>query len=187
MQVLWTEAEKARAKELDGETEEQAADIINKEFHGRTRVRTGRAIRMMRVRNFPTGRLPRWDIEKETELLWLVRHPDKLSSSQIGRRMGISRMAVIGKCRRMGLFLPNRQVRAWVKPGKAARKKEPQVFDGISDTPEPLTLYTPTQGPVCQCITNDDMKKPEFCGKEVVGRTSWCETHYAEFCNKERT
>lgn len=64
-------------------------------------------------------------------------------------------------------------------------KKEPQVFDGISDTPEPLSLHTPTRASHCQYIYNDDMKNPDFC-KQPQTHDSYCQEHFDLCCPGQR-
>jgi len=58
-------------------------------------------------------------------------------SSEIGDALGCSRMAVIGKARRLGLA--SRKAASWRRAKKIVRRKEPRTHKPKPETPKPVT------------------------------------------------
>lgn len=129
-----------------------------------------------------------WTAEKVQELRDYCGGDEKLSSSQIGRRMGFSRSAIIGKASRMGISLPANNTdyprapcdttasRSKI-PVKKARKHLTQPLPVFSDTLDPITDEIPPRGSQCRFISNQDPRNPDYCpNKKQIG--SYCADHY---------
>lgn len=108
-----------------------------------------------------------WTEERITALrqLW----SDGLSAAEIGRRLDVSKNAVIGKAHRLGL--PSRP--SPIKRGKASAKK-------LTKTTSPTIARNKAQGPTC-CWPFGDPGDPEFhfCGKPALPAKPYCSEHYA--------
>lgn len=138
-----------------------------------------------------------WDDQTKVELLRKL-WADGLSASQIAKHFsGLSRSAVIGKCRRLGLSLgdiqPNRPVRE-PKPRKQRRPSAKPVFNfgslfGAYPSDEPAKPYVPKATEIVTVampllmLTDHRCKFAEgdgpflFCGQPVKPGTSYCPGH----------
>ena len=110
-----------------------------------------------------------WDdaATKRMDKLWA----DGFSGSQIAKKLGISRSAVLGKARRMGL--PARKITQPVLKKKIARKpKSKQVFQGTSDAVIAL------RDDLCK-YPHGEPGKPNFrfCLKPVASESVYCSEH----------
>lgn len=127
-----------------------------------------------------------WSPERENILIECIAK--KMSATQTGELLGITRNACCGKANRMGLkFLS-------IKPKKASKprvKREPR----IDITPKFPYREAPAMAPVieveplnltlwevadnsCRWITNDDMKAALYCGlPQASDGCSWCCSH----------
>lgn len=105
-----------------------------------------------------------WTAEQHNEAVRMRQ--DGLSFAKIGRKIGKSRAAVAGRLWRVSGFI------------KDAKKAGAQAFDGIPDTPEPLSLHTPTRASHCQYpIGNPKKLDFHFCGQPKA-QGSYCQEHY---------
>ena len=96
-----------------------------------------------------------WTPERiaEVERLW----NEGLTTSEIGRRLGISKNAVVGKVHRMGL--PSRQSPIQRKPSKVVLVK----------------------GPTCLWPIGDPVEENfHFCGKAAIESRPYCAEHCAK-------
>ena len=138
-----------------------------------------------------------WTDEKVNMLEALLE--EKLSASQIGERLGVSRNAVIGKAHRLNMKLrprpeasaarrvvrqkPSAPVGLWrdlafVAPirNKSAIPVDPflrpdgQMYNTLSITDRS-----------CKWIVEGHGKNARYCGHEAVPERSWCEYHMTRF------
>ena len=134
-----------------------------------------------------------WTDEKVKMLEALLE--EKLSASQIGERLGVSRNAVIGKAHRLNMKLRPPSI------ASAARRRQkpsaPTVLrtsktmwrDGLPAIPvDPLlrpdgqlydTLSITDRS--CKWIVEGHGKNARYCGQEVAPKWSWCEYHMTRF------
>ena len=112
-----------------------------------------------------------WTREKVAALR--VHWEEGLSATVIGRSLGFSKNAVIGKARRLGL--PSRPSVIRAKPGP--RKKSPKRLD---DAPPRRRDSNGFQPRACQFIkghpSEGDAGK---CGEPVHNGSSYCAEHHA--------
>lgn len=165
--MMWDIEEKRRGRDLcvdRGLSHAAIAEILNKEFHDGEPVRSAKAVRSRRFNPLPRTLVPVAMIDRIRALV-----KEGLSAAEIGRQLGITRNTVIGRCNRAGIALND------------SRERRPDGIRTGSDTPEPLSLHTPTRGSTCQFIHNDDMKKPGFC-KRPKTHDSYCKDHFELCC-----
>lgn len=143
-----------------------------------------------------------WTPERigELEKLWA----EGLSTAEIGRQLGVSKNAVVGKAHRLGL--PGRQSpidakrraakKAAAKPRTApvarkpaptrpqARRPEPQQAAASAPPPRPKRK-TKHSGPACQWPFGDPrLPGFHFCGEPAVPGKPYCDEHCARAYNR---
>lgn len=130
--------------------------------------------------------------ERLDDLRALAAHPDKLSSAEIGRRMGCTRNAIISACHRNGIAMP---IKASVKKHRA-KVRHPNNFAGRnlrrkleSKTIEPeefeiqVADVVPLNIPLDE-LPNNGCHYPYgdgpflFCGHPVRDGSSYCPAHH---------
>jgi GcrA cell cycle regulator len=135
----------------------------------------------------------RWTAERDAELTRLAA--ENLTYSQIGKQLGISKNAAIGRARRLGLprryNLPSkphiaktksvrvRELVAAVAPHLAAAR-----VNAVAPQTSPLPPLSSAEG--CRFITAPDylalIRDGKYdkihCGKPRVDGHSWCAEHY---------
>lgn len=111
-----------------------------------------------------------WTEERITEIsrLW----NEGLTTAEIGKNLGVSKNAVIGKAHRLGL--PPR-------PSPIKRVASPRV---PRPTPKTVVTVRPTvvsgTGPGCKWPFGHPGESDfHFCGKPSLGGKSYCSEHYA--------
>lgn len=170
MKVKWTVEEKRRGREMSKEREGQyatIAGILNKEFHGGVGVRSAKAVKARRFTGISTPPVPTKAIEAIRPLA-----AKGLSAAQIAKELGVTRNTIIGRCSRASI------------PLQAQGGRPPSTALGLAgpDTPEPLSLPTPTRASHCQYPIGDP-KEPgfHFCGQPKA-QGSYCQEHF-ELCH----
>lgn len=126
--------------------------------------------------------------------LWLEGY----SGSEIGKHMGCSRNAIIGKIHRLGLGQNGRKKRPDnkvppPKPGKMPilfRSKpikkmvvKPEVPKPV-EAPPVVPLYIPLvelENSQCHAIVEHNAGGARYCGHATVKDTSWCEYHFEQY------
>ena len=109
----------------------------------------------------------------------------------IARRLGISRIAAIGKAKRLKLSsscdIGGQDAAALpcVQPTVERVPAVPHLAFRCEPIPaavsrDPLNLsIDDLKFFHCRYITNDDMQSPTYCGRDTVAGTSWCAFHLA--------
>jgi hypothetical protein len=132
-------------------------------------------------------RWTRWTGEEVARLLALVEEDRSRSGSDLGRIFGVSRCSIIGKLRRLGVFLTPKSAAG--KPVKINRKASPEVVNQaprvVEDLAEsgPVTIAGLDFTAHCRFVLGerrDDL--PLYCGKARqvpgdCGLNVYCEEH----------
>jgi GcrA cell cycle regulator len=129
-----------------------------------------------------------WTAKRVAELRRLMT--DGLSFSRIAARLKISRNAVIGKARRLGV----------AQPAKSSRQGSSIAVREVCQARHSRPLRRPTDLPRrpippavaadalnlridqlerdhCRYITNEDLREATYCGHRTAEGTSWCAFH----------
>lgn len=129
-----------------------------------------------------------WTEERVLELRRLIA--DRLPFSRIAARLKMSRNAVIGKARRLGIAVPAKppdrgpNLRSIMSclfwragpqraPGALRRWSIPSAVaaESLDLRLDQLEEYH------CRYITNDDLRQATYCGRRTAEGTSWCALH----------
>ena len=123
-----------------------------------------------------------WPPERVAMLRRLVA--EGLSGSEIGREMDLTKGAVIGKCRRLGIRLQGNNFGGGCRTGQVLKPKPVPVVRKrkavaapvvVVPAPVPAPGIKPTR--TCQWL---DGSAPQWrtCDAPTRPGTAWCETHY---------
>lgn len=136
-----------------------------------------------------------WDLRRQELLVALLG--EKLSSGEIGRRLGISRNAVIGRCHRLGLPLnspknlsPEKKQQTAARAAERARRAREKAKEVAKSPPMPEPAYALPRPPTVNVASihflaagpglcrfplwDHSVKIGLVCGKPVKEGTSWC-------------
>jgi GcrA cell cycle regulator len=123
-------------------------------------------------------------VERLSEL-WL----SGTTSGEIGRRLGISRSAVMGKLRRLDLLCRDRR-----RPPPSMRSQIPQMRTNTRPLPPPKPYKAPPPPPLppigsfdlmdlrsghCRWPCSDGFPPYKFCGAPQASQSSYCSLHFA--------
>lgn len=137
-----------------------------------------------------------WTDEKVKMLEALLK--EKLSASQIGERLGVSRNAVIGKAHRLNMKL---RPRPEASAARRVVRHKPSAPVGLwrdlafvapirNKDAIPVEPFLRPDGQMhdtlsigqkhCKWIVEGNGKNARYCGHEAVPKRSWCEYHMAK-------
>lgn len=104
-------------------------------------------------------------------------HAAGYSGSQIAGllEINVTRCAVIGKARRLGLELIDRPSVA--RPRRVRVTPTPADIDRSSNSLN--VTFADLRPGQCRSIGNEDMHAPLYCGHPVMPGRAWCAGHYA--------
>ena len=135
-----------------------------------------------------------WTAEKVKMLEALLE--EKLSASQIGERLGVSRNAVIGKAHRLNMKLRSRPESSAARRVVRQKPSAPTVLrasktmwvDGLPVVPaQPFLRHDGQMHDTlsigqkhCKWIVEGHGKSARYCGNEAVPKRSWCVGHMAK-------
>jgi GcrA cell cycle regulator len=120
-------------------------------------------------------------LESRLRVLW----NEGLSTAEIGRRLGLSKNAVVGKAHRIGLFRKSPIIRSAEpkEPRPPRRKPEAQTLEALTsltvlaaEPPKPIERRR-RSGMSCQFPLND--RRPwRFCEEPTEGPSPYCLRHH---------
>lgn len=120
-----------------------------------------------------------WTDEKVKMLEALLK--EKLSASQIGERLGVSRNAVIGKAHRLNMKLRSHPEASAARRVVRQKPSAPTVFEPFLRPDGQLHDTLSITDRSCKWIVEGHGKNARYCGHEAAPKRSWCEYHMTKF------
>lgn len=136
-----------------------------------------------------------WNEPATVELLRKLA-AERKSAGQIARDMSaefkvnLSRNAIIGKMRRLGIELQGKAGRPQKPEGQVSKptairrarvRKAPQIHVRANVVGEPKPLGDVDTG--CRWLHSDDPRERNFCGHDKLEQSPYCEHHHARCFN----